>query len=119
MTATFNLTEKRIEVLRWLARQANPVIASYLAEECLPRQGRGYSRQQATRTGAGYARRLAEAGLVCCTWETYGWGLVCITSEGRRVLAAVDRDDGTLFDCLERARSVARSKRYYWWGTNA
>lgn len=117
---TFNLTEKRIEVLRWLSGIPEPVYVGGIADKCLPRplcNGRPlhYWPQQATRTGAGYARPLAEAGLVIVRNATYGWGLVQLSEEGLAVLVAYDRDDGTLEARLAEARAAATAKRYYWW----
>lgn len=116
----FNLTEKRIETLRWLASRPEPVYVCAIAYECLPRPlcaGRPlyYWPQQATRTGAGYARPLAEAGLVRARIADVGWSTVEITEAGRRALAAFDRDDGTLERELEMAREAAERDRCYWW----
>lgn len=113
MQRLINLTDKRVEILRFVARADVPVYASYVAEECLPRPamstGRspGYSRQQATRTGAGALRPLAEAGLVKVRMATVGWGTAEITEAGRSVLRAFDREDGTLEQALERAAAGA------------
>lgn len=119
---TFNLTDKRVEVLRWLATRAAPVHVCGIANECLPRllsdgtPGARYWPQQATRLGAGYARALAEAGLVRVRMADVGWGLAELTEEGRRVLAAFDRNDGSLAEEIERARPTPLTARnYYWW----
>lgn len=117
-----NLTERRIEILRWLASRESPVFVCAIANNCVPRplcNGKPlhYWPQQATRTGAGAVRPLAQAGLVRVRCETYGWGKVQISEEGRRVLSSLDRDDGTLEARLIEARQAAKPKGYYWWIT--
>jgi len=107
---TFNLTDKRIECLRYLARQpVTGVYAGALAQEVIGRtnSARGFSSAQATRTGAGYARPLAEAGLVDVVLCRGGWGRVSLNGYGAAVLAAVDCNDGTLAATLEIARTMA------------
>lgn len=119
-----NLTDKRIEALRWLATLKEPVYVCGLAEQCIPRDRlfehstRQLSRtaQMATRAGAGYAIPLIKAGLVKYHRKTYGWGQVSITPEGRKVLAAFDRDDGSLQGELERAKIVGDSREHPWVG---
>lgn len=107
MSGPLNLTDKRLECLRYLARKKNPVYVSALADAVVPRGSRyGYTAQMATRTGAGVAWPLIRAGLVSRRSTEYGWGTVAITDAGLEVLAAFDRDDGTLEAALERARAM-------------
>lgn len=108
---TFNLTTIRLEALRYLAAQDDLVYVCALANKVFPRKsytegqrGPSYWPQQATRAGAGCARPLIEAGLVRMANRPHGWGVVGITPEGREVLAAFDRDDGSLPARLTLAR---------------
>lgn len=122
-----NLTDKRVEILRWLAAQPNPVFVSGIAHVCMPRGSYSsrderhtvklqYTGQMATRAGAGAAIPLIKAGLVMYCNYAYGWGQVSISSEGRSVLAAFERDDGTLQGELERAKTIGDSRKHRWVG---
>lgn len=95
---TFNLTDKRVECLRYLAARTVPVYVCAIAHSVFPRaayihgrEGPSYWPQQATRAGAGYVRPMCEAGLVLVYWAEHGWGTVEISPEGRRVLTAFER----------------------------
>lgn len=113
MTKPLNITPKRLAALRFLASKKGSVRVSMLADEVLHRQSRfdparelGYSRQQATRTGAGCAVPLIKAGFVAKEYQTYGWGNVSITQAGLDLLAEIDKPaakslDDVLAKCVE------------------
>jgi len=121
----FCLTSTRVEILRWLAQFDEPVYAPRVSQDVVMRPAYSsghqprYSRQQATRTAACNLRPLAEAGLVKVQPATPGWGMVQLTPEGRKVLAAYERDDGTLELQLEAARRRAHAQRCFWWTPRA
>lgn len=112
-----NLTTTRLAALRYLALRAAPVYVCALADEAAPRVGRGYSRQQATRTGAGIARPLIVAGLAAYHDASHGWGLVSLTDAGRKVLKVFDRY-GYAPELADALLAAARSaKPPLHWGT--
>lgn len=112
MSSTFNLTEIRLEALRYLAKQDDLVYVCALANKVFPRKsytegqrGPSYWPQQATRAGAGCARPLIENGLVRMANRPHGWGVVGITQHGRDVLTAWDRGhDAGVLEALDRGR---------------
>jgi hypothetical protein len=87
-----NITPKRLEALKHLASKPKGLYVSALADAVLTSahrtgRGSGFSRQQATRSGAGCALPLIRAGYVWVEPKTIGWGVVHITDRGRSILA--------------------------------
>lgn len=93
MGTKFNLTATRVKTLEYLADKPDGVYVSGLADAVLTSEyrrqvGRGFSAQQATRSGAGCAVPLIKAGLVRKRNTDYGWGIVSLTEAGHAALAS-------------------------------
>jgi hypothetical protein len=89
--AAFNLTPTRLKALRILQEKPNGLQASVLADAVLTSEYRkanngGFSRQQATRSGACLALPLVREGLVSVSYTKVGWGFCKLTLKGLAML---------------------------------
>lgn len=99
-TKTFNLTDKRVEALRYIAAHPGVYVCG-VAENVLSK--RPLWAQAATRMGAGYCKALQEQGLVIInTRVDCGYGRVTITPKGVARLAEIDAVKNSLGAVLAR-----------------
>lgn len=109
---TFNLTEKRVEALRYIEKHPGVYVCG-VAQEVLASRDEYWSKtptgvrplwnQAATRMGAGYCKVLQEQGLVTIdTHVDYGYGKVTISDKGVAKLREIDAQNNSLDAVLAR-----------------
>lgn len=86
MKKDFNLTEKRIKALHYIAAHPGCTVGAVAQEILAGHRKRGLWAQQATRAGAGYCIKLVDAGLLNVRYAEVGWGVVTLTPPGRKML---------------------------------